>query len=110
MPGPVQGVPAPGTSSTTPLQSSSTPLQVSVDLATAPTHEGPPLAEQTAVPAEQRVPAPEFWQSTRLPVGQQASPAHGSVKLLSTRPSQLLSFKSQTSAAGETPPRQTFAP
>src|SRR5690349_3304125 len=79
------------------------PLQLSTDLAWPPEQARAPL-EQVELPIWQRVPVMPavevLVQSAALPVGQQAWPSHGSVRLSSGVPLQSLSLPSQLSATG----------
>src|SRR5438552_2446200 len=96
-------------SSVLPLQSSSLLLQTSFDFAVEPTQLRAP-ATHCEAPSAQRVPPPEFMQSARLPVEQQALLSHGSVSPLSTVPSQSSSTPLHTSAVGPTAPEHTMVP
>src|SRR5437773_2675385 len=58
----------------------------------------------------QRLPPFVFWQSARLPSGQQAWLSQASVSLLSTTPSQSSSTPLHTSDDGPTEPLHTFPP
>src|SRR5690348_10805003 len=102
---PEQAPPSPATSSVMPLQSSSMPLQVSACFCVAPVQVLTP-ALQVYVPVLHCTEPPLFWQSARLPVGQQLVPAHGSVRWLSTVPSQSSSAPLQVSATGTIWPEQ----
>ena len=67
-------------------------------------------APYLADPTRERVPVPVFWQSARLPVGQQAWPFQASVRLSSGVPLQSSSRPLQTSTLGPVEPTQRRLP
>src|SRR5436853_170493 len=62
------------------------------------------------MPSEQVLLPPEFAQSLLVPVGQQPWPAHASVRLSSTVPSQSSSLPLHVSGVGPTEPVHTALP
>src|SRR5437870_1189838 len=62
------------------------------------------------MPSEQVLLPPELAQSLLVPVGQQPWPAHASVRLSSTVPSQSSSLPLHVSSDGPTEPEHTSAP